>query len=339
MQLLQGVATRPVLGPGYAKTPNGALCKSPGLIKRLKGLRAASVKTVDRLSASSSGLAVLQQPKDDRDFRPCLEDLHGKIHMLCMDKAGSRYVEGLLVDASAEEVTWDQMARSLQGRVLAHSQDRCATFILLELLPLLDQSWQVKLVQEMQGQVIRCVANKAANHVIRACLAYVQPTSRIHFIVQEIVGTVPSAIMQSGAPTHKVQITHRLQDHVVNLSMQREASRIVQQMLDFGSSEQQDAIMSRILGEETDGKFAVHVARMAPHRYGTFVLQEVLAMCPQDQQDRLAVWLQALIDKHGPANYSRQLCEQVDALLEAIDARDYAAAVATAEAMQHNEVE
>ncbi|KAK9787122.1 hypothetical protein WJX73_010046 [Symbiochloris irregularis] len=228
---------------------------------------------------------------------------------------------------------------------------------------MLDQAWQVRLAEEFQGRVVKLASQCSSCRVIQQCLACIQPSSCILFIIQELIGTAPSElasgaepgivslacsrygshvvrallqhcdlqdvrkqaineliasasslandafgtfciqwIMESGAPTHKVQLTQKLQDHVVKMSMQQHASRIVQQMLKFGSSEQQDAIVSTILGEQADGEFAVQVARMAPHRYGEFLIQDILA---------------ALIDKHGPVNFSRQLCERVEALLEA----------------------
>lgn len=47
----------------------------------------------------------------------------------------------------------------------------------------LDRTWQVRLVGELRGRVIECVADQNGNHVIQKCIECIKPTSLIAFVV------------------------------------------------------------------------------------------------------------------------------------------------------------
>ena len=48
----------------------------------------------------------------------------------------------------------------------------------------LDESWQVRLVGELKGRVIECVADQNGNHVIQKCIECIRPSSLISFVIQ-----------------------------------------------------------------------------------------------------------------------------------------------------------
>lgn len=51
-------------------------------------------------------------------------------------------------------------------------------------LQVLDESWQMRLVDELRGRVLDCVADQNGNHVIQKCIECIKPTSRIAFVIQ-----------------------------------------------------------------------------------------------------------------------------------------------------------
>ena len=53
----------------------------------------------------------------------------------------------------------------------------------------LDESWQVRLVEELKGRVLDCVADQSGNHVIQKCIECIKPTSRIAFVIQVSTGS------------------------------------------------------------------------------------------------------------------------------------------------------
>ncbi|KAK9787119.1 hypothetical protein WJX73_007282 [Symbiochloris irregularis] len=218
------------------------------------------------------------------------------------------------------ESNFQPSLEDLQGSIPDVCMDRAGSARLRELLvnASADQvawhpAWtaQEQLAEKLQGHVLRLSQNKFASFTVRGLIPLLNRSWKW--------------IMQNGDLRHKVQITHILQDQVVQLSMREHGNTIAQGMLTFGSPEQQEALVAKILGEEDNGHFAAHISTMAIDRSGCYVVQRVLEMCQHDQQHRLAEYLRHLTDRIGRAKYAKQLCQQVDAILDGFAAEFTAA--------------
>ncbi|KAK9802574.1 hypothetical protein WJX73_006290 [Symbiochloris irregularis] len=389
--------------------------------------RVRSVDDADSPPTSS----VLARFKSDRSFEPNLEDLQGSIYDFCRDQFGSRYVQHKLANATAEQVegvwaeiqdrvlrlmrdvfgnyvvqkllehpTWkgqEKLAEKLQGQVLTLSQQMYGCRVVQTALQVLDESWQVQLVKELEGRVIECVADQNGNHVIQKCLASVHPSSRIRFIVEELMGTAPSPmshsikgtiepgvvalsrhpygcrvvqrvlehcdiegvreqamgqilevagtlaqdtygnyviqhILQQGDDTHRAQLMAMLKGHVVDMSMHKFASNVVEKGIEFGTPEQRDVLVSEVLSEQEDGTYSPHLQEMIRDQFGNYVVQKVLENCREDQRDRLVRYVHDQLHYLEKLTYAKHLVMRVKKLLEAINARDTAEAAPTQEA-------
>ena len=51
-------------------------------------------------------------------------------------------------------------------------------------LQVLDQDWRVRLVSELKGRIIDCVADQNGNHVVQKCIECIKPTSHIAFVIE-----------------------------------------------------------------------------------------------------------------------------------------------------------
>ncbi|KAK9787115.1 hypothetical protein WJX73_004895 [Symbiochloris irregularis] len=209
-----------------------------------------------------------------------------------------------------------------------------------------------------KGYLMTRLQSRWHGHVVQCCLACIHPTSCIRFVIQEMMGTEPPAYAPSVQPGIVPLSRNPYGCHAVNALLQHcdmpdmhgqamdeiagsartlandvNGSLCLQWLMEFGSQAHRVQITSllqdrvvEILGEQRPGKFAAHLARIASDRGGSFVVERVLAICHQGQRERLVEHLQDLIDKNGPTNYAKQLCQQVGTMMNAILAQENAAA-------------
>ncbi|MBA0578726.1 hypothetical protein Gorai_021000, partial [Gossypium raimondii] len=113
----------------------------------------------------------------------------------------------------------------------------------LKAIEVVDTDQKIKMVQELDGSVMRCVRDQNGNHVIQKCIECV-PEEHIQFIVTTFF------------------------DQVVTLSTHPYGCRVIQRILEHCKNPKtQNKVMDEILGS---------VSMLAQDQYGNYVVQHVL---------------------------------------------------------------
>ncbi|KAH0997393.1 hypothetical protein GBA52_021257 [Prunus armeniaca] len=115
--------------------------------------------------------------------------------------------------------------------------------LIITAIEVVDLDQKIKMVEELDGHVMRCVRDQNGNHVIQKCIECV-PEDAIHFIVSTFF------------------------DQVVTLSTHPYGCRVIQRVLEHcNDMNTQGKVMDEILGA---------VSMLAQDQYGNYVVQHVL---------------------------------------------------------------
>jgi len=259
----------------------------------------------------SSVLEDFRNNKNNRKFELC--DIYGHIVEFSSDQHGSRFIQKkleLATDAEKQHVfdeilpqaltlmvdvfgnyviqkffeygSCDQireLSRLLEGHVLSLSLQMYGCRVVQKMLQAIDQidGPQVEvLIQEIKGNVLKCVKDQNGNHVIQKCIEMVSAPV-IQFIVDSFQGQVYSLaihpygcrviqrILEHCEPAQTDPILDELLECTCSLVQDQYGNYVIQHVLEQGRPQDKSVIISKLQGK---------VIPMSQHKFASNVVEK-----------------------------------------------------------------
>ncbi|KAA3484099.1 Pumilio-like protein [Gossypium australe] len=146
-------------------------------------------------------------------------------------------------------------------------------------LEVIDLDKKTRLVQELDGHVMKCVRDQNGNHVIQKCIECI-PTDRIGFIISAFRGQVATLsthpygcrVIQRVLEhcSNKLQskcIIDEILDAAYDLSQDQYGNYVTQHVLERGKPHERSYIISKLTGK---------IVQMSQHKYASNVVEKCL---------------------------------------------------------------
>eukprot|EP00124_Ichthyophonus_hoferi_P000411 Ihof_evm4s15 gene=Ihof_evmTU4s15 len=181
------------------------------------------------------------------------------------------------------------LAQTVEGHLLQLSLQMYSCRVIqkaLESVPPEHKDLQVRLVKELDGNVIRCVKDQNGNHVIQKCIESFDPDT-IQFIVDSFKGQVCSLsthpygcrviqrMLEHCSETQINALLDELHRFAINLVQDQYGNYVIQHVLEHGRPQDKLLIVERMKG---------HVLLMSQHKFASNVVEKCLVYGTQAQR-------------------------------------------------------
>lgn len=244
------------------------------------------------------------------------QEIIGSVHSLMTDVFGNYVIQKFFEHGTPEQR--EELYRKLTGHVLPLSLQMYGCRVVQKSLEQISENhqmsspehgdfsrrlrdtYQLALVKELDGNVVKCVKDQNGNHVIQKVIETVSPHN-LQFIVEAFEGQVYSLsthpygcrviqrILEYCNEEQKRTILNELLQHTKNLVVDQYGNYVIQHVLEHGEPEDKSKIISEIKGEVlrfSQHKFASNVVEKcvssANAEEKSILINEVLASIPND---------------------------------------------------------
>jgi len=264
---------------------------------------------------------------DSADKDAVFEEILPNATELCADVFGNYVVQKLLSDVCTEEQKERLVDKAIKGHMLEHSNHMYSCRVIQKMVEcvfkvgdvkpgpdepggmLYSMEYQDELLCELEGEVLRCVRDANANHVIQKLLESVRPLLRIDFVFDAVKGSVvelskhqfgcrvAQRAMENADEERLKFFLEELMQDVENLVRDNFGNYVIQHIIANGSKHPKDSVVNitraRLVRIVTDNLLA-----FSQQKFSSNVVEK--CMETGSQSERRAIIAKMLNDSGSP---------------------------------------
>ncbi|GLI71552.1 hypothetical protein VaNZ11_016789 [Volvox africanus] len=267
--------------------------------------------------------------------------LHGHVLQLSLQMYGCRVVQKALEVFTEEQQV--ELVSELEGHIMRCVRDQNGNHVIQKCIECVPTHRIVGLLDHFLMCVVALSTHPFGCRIIQRILEHVRDQRRREAVMTDILSSaiqltqdqygnyVIQHVLERGAPEERSSITSSLANRVVQLSMHKFASNVIEKCLTYGSVTDRDLLINRMLGAQAlqmqqaaaaggvDGDMEVEdpVQAMMKDQFGNYVVQKVLEVCTDDQREAMLARVRQQLHALKRFTYGKHIVARVEKLLSA----------------------
>ncbi|THU68009.1 hypothetical protein C4D60_Mb05t30720 [Musa balbisiana] len=248
---------------------------------------------------------------------------------LMTDVFGNYVVQKFLEHGSAAQRR--ELADQLNGHVLALSLQMYGCRVIqkkcIECVP---QDAIQFIISTFYDQVVTLSTHPYGCRVIQRVLEYCDDSKTQQIVMGEILQSVcllaqnqygnyvVQHVLEHGKPSERSCIIKKLAGQIVQMSLQKFASNVVEKCLTFGSLEERQILVNEMLGSTDENE---PLQAMMKDQFANYVVQKVLETCDDQQRELILSRIKVHLNALKKYTYGKHIVARVEKLVAAGERR------------------
>ncbi|XP_010438823.1 PREDICTED: pumilio homolog 6, chloroplastic [Camelina sativa] len=222
------------------------------------------------------------------------DQLMGQIVPLSLQMYGCRVIQKALDVIEPDQRV--RLARELDGQVMRCVRDQNGNHVIQKCIENIPADRVGFMLYAFRGQVSSLSMHPYGCRVIQRLLERCSHEHQCRFITEEILESVcvlskdqygnyvTQHVLEKGTSEERERIVRKLSGHIMQLSLHKFASNVIEKCLEYGGRIERDLIIKEIAGADE----SYHsLLMMMKDQYGNYVVQKIFETCTADQRATL----------------------------------------------------
>ncbi|CAH2077933.1 unnamed protein product [Thlaspi arvense] len=222
------------------------------------------------------------------------DQLMGQIVPLSLQMYGCRVIQKALDVIEPDQRV--RLARELDGQVLRCVRDQNGNHVIQKCIENIPADRVGFMLSAFRGQVSSLSTHPYGCRVIQRLLERCSNEHHCQFITEEILESVcvlskdqygnyvTQHVLEKGTSQERERIVRKLSGHIVQLSLHKFASNVIEKCLEYGGRIERDIIIKEIAGPDESYDSLLMLMK---DQYGNYVVQKIFETCTVDQRATL----------------------------------------------------
>ncbi|CAN8230506.1 unnamed protein product [Cochlearia groenlandica] len=222
------------------------------------------------------------------------DQLMGQIIPLSLQMYGCRVIQKALDVIEPDQRV--RLARELDGQVMRCVRDQNGNHVIQKCIEIIPADRIEFMLSAFRGQVSSLSRHPYGCRVIQRLLERCSSEHQCRFITEEILESVcvlskdqygnyvTQHVLEKGTSKERERIVTKLSGHIVQLSLHKFASNVIEKCLEHGGRIERDLIIKEIAGPDESYD---SLLMMMKDQYGNYVVQKIFETCTVDQRATL----------------------------------------------------
>lgn len=219
------------------------------------------------------------------------DQLMGQIVPLSLQMYGCRVIQKALDVIEPDQRV--RLARELDGQVMRCVRDQNGNHVIQKCIENIPSDKVGFMLYAFRGQVSSLSMHPYGCRVIQRLLERCSHDHQCRFITEEILESVcvlskdqygnyvTQHVLEKGTSEERERIGRKLSGHIVQLSLHKFASNVIEKCLEYGGRVERDLIIKEIAGPDESYN---SLLMMMKDQYGNYVVQKIFETCTADQR-------------------------------------------------------
>ncbi|ESQ54711.1 hypothetical protein EUTSA_v10024383mg [Eutrema salsugineum] len=222
------------------------------------------------------------------------DQLMGQIVPLSLQMYGCRVIQKAIDVIEPDQRV--RLARELDGQVMRCVRDQNGNHVIQKCIENIPADKVGFMLSAFRGQVSSLSMHPYGCRVIQRLLERCSNEHHCRFITEEILESVcvlskdqygnyvTQHVLEKGTSEERERIVRKLSGHIVQLSLHKFASNVIEKCLEHGGRIERDIIIKEIAGPDESYD---SLLMMMKDQYGNYVVQKIFETCTADQRATL----------------------------------------------------
>ncbi|KAF8077239.1 hypothetical protein N665_1054s0016 [Sinapis alba] len=219
------------------------------------------------------------------------DQLMGQIVPLSMQMYGCRVIQKALDVIEPDQRV--RLARELDGEVMRCVRDQNGNHVIQKCIESIHADRVGFMLSAFRGQVSSLSMHPYGCRVIQRLMERCSNEHQCQFITEEILESarvlskdqygnyVIQHVLEKGTSEQRERIVRKLSGYIVQLSLHKFASNVIEKCLEYGGRIERDLIIKEIAGPDESYD---SLLMMMKDQYGNYVVQKIFETCSVDQR-------------------------------------------------------
>ncbi|XP_042418571.1 pumilio homolog 3-like isoform X1 [Zingiber officinale] len=260
--------------------------------------------------------------------RELANKLNGHVLALSLQMYGCRVIQKAI-----EVVDLDQKKKivlELDGSVIRCVRDQNGNHVIQKCIECVPQDVIQFIISTFYDQVVALSTHPYGCRVIQRVLEYCDDVKTQHIVMGEIIQSVcllvqdqygnyvVQHVLEHGNPDERSAIIKQLSGKIVQMSLQKFASNVVEKCLTFGSFEERQILVNEMLGSTDENE---PLQAMMKDQFANYVIQKVLETCDNQQREFIVSRIKDHLSALKKYTYGKHIVARVEKLVAAGERR------------------
>ncbi|XP_048600178.1 pumilio homolog 6, chloroplastic-like isoform X2 [Brassica napus] len=223
------------------------------------------------------------------------DQLMGQIVPLSLQMYGCRVIQKALDVIEPDQRV--RLARELDGQVMRCVRDQNGNHVIQKCIENISADRVGFMLAAFRGQVSSLSMHPYGCRVIQRLLERCANEHQCQFITEEILESVcvlskdqygnyvTQHVLEKGTSKERERIVRKLSGHIVQLSLHKFASNVIEKCLEHGGRIERDLIIEEVAGPDESYD---SLLMMMKDQYGNYVVQKIFETCTVEQRAALS---------------------------------------------------
>ncbi|KAG6491009.1 hypothetical protein ZIOFF_052341 [Zingiber officinale] len=251
------------------------------------------------------------------------------------DLVSSLFIDYEKISIKAIEVVdLDQKKKivlELDGSVIRCVRDQNGNHVIQKCIECVPQDVIQFIISTFYDQVVALSTHPYGCRVIQRVLEYCDDVKTQHIVMGEIIQSVcllvqdqygnyvvqvcvTNHVLEHGNPDERSAIIKQLSGKIVQMSLQKFASNVVEKCLTFGSFEERQILVNEMLGSTDENE---PLQAMMKDQFANYVIQKVLETCDNQQREFIVSRIKDHLSALKKYTYGKHIVARVEKLVAA----------------------
>ncbi|KAJ8503721.1 hypothetical protein OPV22_004607 [Ensete ventricosum] len=256
------------------------------------------------------------------------DQLDGHVLALSLQMYGCRVIQKAI-----EVVDLDQkkkMVLELDGHIMRCVRDQNGNHVIQKCIECVPQDAIQFIISTFYDQVVSLSTHPYGCRVIQRVLEYCDDIKTQQIVMGEILQSVcllaqnqygnyvVQHVLEHGKPSERSCIIKKLAGQIVQMSLQKFASNVVEKCLTFGSLEERQILVNEMLGSTDENE---PLQAMMKDQFANYVVQKVLEICDDQQRELILSRIKVHLNALKKYTYGKHIVARVEKLVAAGERR------------------
>ncbi|WOL16563.1 hypothetical protein Cni_G25350 [Canna indica] len=260
--------------------------------------------------------------------RELANQLNGHVLALSLQMYGCRVIQKAI-----EVVDLDQkkkMVLEIDGHVMRCVRDQNGNHVIQKCIECVPPDAIQFIVSTFYDQVVTLSTHPYGCRVIQRVLEYCDDSKTQQIVMGEILHSVCllaqdqygnyviQHVLEHGKPSERSAIIKQLAGQIVQMSLQKFASNVIEKCLTFGSLEERQILVHEMLGSTDENE---PLQAMMKDQFANYVVQKVLETCDDQQRELILSRIKVHLNALKKYTYGKHIVARVEKLVAAGERR------------------
>ncbi|CAL9754359.1 unnamed protein product [Musa acuminata subsp. burmannicoides] len=260
--------------------------------------------------------------------RELADQLNGHVLALSLQMYGCRVIQKAIEVADLDQKK--KMVLELDGHIMRCVRDQNGNHVIQKCIECVPQDAIQFIISTFYDQVVTLSTHPYGCRVIQRVLEYCDDNKTQQIVMGEILQSVcllaqnqygnyvVQHVLEHGKPSERSCIIKKLAGQIVQMSLQKFASNVVEKCLTFGSLEERQILVNEMLGSTDENE---PLQAMMKDQFANYVVQKVLETCDDQQRELILSRIKVHLNALKKYTYGKHIVARVEKLVAAGERR------------------